>query len=285
MTGMIPASAARLVGATLAVISVLAVGAGAAGASEVIYNNIPGPTTPTNVPSIGFEATSTAQFGGAVQFAGTARKGLSVTVGMSTWACEKGSWTGSPECLTAPGGHYEWPITLNVYEVGPGNTVGALIKTVTRTLNIPFRKSQNNVKCKNEKGEPSGAWYEPTLKQCFHGKFFKITYMLRNAKLPANAIVSVAYNTSDYGAEPQRSKTPAGGPYDSLNVGLNANYNAKEEAEPVSPSVGAYAVPAEVFVNSAWSAMYCGNAGATGSFGPSGACWTYEQPTIEVKAN
>jgi len=111
MDGRIPARTSRLIGAILAATFALAVMAGAASAeSEVIYNNLPSPT-PGNVVSEAFEATQTAQFGGAVEFTGTNRKGGMLSIGMSSWACQKGSWTGTPECVTEPGAKFEWPIT------------------------------------------------------------------------------------------------------------------------------------------------------------------------------
>ncbi len=294
MTGRIPARAVRLAAAMLAAIGVLAVGAGTASASEVIYNNIPSPF-PGNVPSVSFEATSTSQFGGEVELTKPWPKGVHVTVAMSSWACQSGSWTGTPECKSAMGAKFTWPITLSVYEVGPGNTVGPLIKSLTKEFSMPYRPSQNNKLCVNNAGkgeENYGGWYDSKAKECLAGRLFKVQFMLDKVAVPQKVIITVAYNTSDYGAEPQRSKetcaTELGGcPHDSLNVGLNAIYslNAKKEyeAQPTSPSVGAYALPAEVFVNSALSAMYCGNAAATKAFGPSGPCWTYEQPAFEVR--
>ncbi|MBI2356983.1 hypothetical protein HYV12_02970 [Candidatus Dojkabacteria bacterium] len=41
-------------------------------ASAVVYNSIPDPL-PGNVPSLGFEATSTSEFGGQVSLVGTER--------------------------------------------------------------------------------------------------------------------------------------------------------------------------------------------------------------------
>jgi hypothetical protein len=90
MTGRIPARAAKLVAALLATTAVLAVIAGAASAAgTVIYNNIASPL-PGNLPSVGFEATSASEFGGQVELAGASATKTTVTVGMSSWACESG---------------------------------------------------------------------------------------------------------------------------------------------------------------------------------------------------
>ena len=200
----------RSIGARLACtvcigVAASAIAAGAAGAAEVtevVYKNIPGPL-PAAVPSYSFESDGFAQLGGAVEFAGTARRHASVRVGMSTYACESGVYTGSPECVTAKGGHFEYPITLDVNAVGSQNSVGALIASVTKTFKLPYRPSQNNTKCT---GAKAGAWYSGLAKQCYNSKFFRITFPLGKTTLPNEVILSVAYNTSDFGSEPQRPK-------------------------------------------------------------------------------
>jgi hypothetical protein len=264
-------------------------GSPAAGASEVVYDNLPA-SNPGNLPSMAFEATSTSQFGGQVQLAGTARKGMTLYVGMSSWACQKGSWTGSPECVTEMGARFEWPVTLELYEVGAGGAPGALLKSVTRTFKMPYRPSQNNKKCRNAKGEPTGGWYLLSLNQCFHGKYFRIGFPLGRAKLPAVVIVSVLFNTSDYGAELQRPlkpgcETTSGGcPFDSLNVAVTEPANEVEPA-PVAPSVGSDPRPADAYLSSTWGGAYCdGGASGTGSFRLDAGCWTGYQPTFEVLA-
>ncbi|HME02371.1 MAG TPA: hypothetical protein VKG38_05000, partial [Solirubrobacteraceae bacterium] len=276
------------VAVVLSTAAATAITAGAASASEVIYSNLPS-TNPGNVVSEAFEATQTSQFGGLVEFpAGTGRSGGAVTVGMSSWACQQGAWKGTPECVTAAGAKYEYPITLNVYEAGPANEVGALIRTVTKTFDMPYRPSQNNTKCKNEKGEPDGAWYDGHLKQCFHGKFFKITFPVGHMTWPTKAIVSVSYNTSDYGTEPQRPKpcdSESGGCfYDSLNVGLTEPPN-EASPTPVPPSVGADPLAESVYQNTKYAPYWCdGGAGGTGTFRLDSGCWTGYQPLIRVKA-
>lgn len=291
MTGRIPARVARPLAALLAATAVLALGASAAGAAEVVYNNIPGPKLPGNVPSLGFEAYSTSEFGGEVQLEGSARKNPNVLVAMSSWACQGGSWY-ADDCVSAKGAKFSWPMTLNIYEVGPENTVGARIASVEKTFSMPYRPSASS-KCT---GELAGDWYQMGSKECFHGKLFKVSFGMRKLTLPADGkvIVSVSYDTSDHGPNPVGDAsachaTSEGCPYDSLNVAINAVYKevAKEqyEAEPTSPSVGADPLPEDVFIDTTDAAMVCGNASLTGSFGASGACWRYEQPAFEIKAS
>jgi hypothetical protein len=266
MTGRIPARAAKLGAALLATTAVLAVVAGAASASgTVIYNSIPSPL-PGNVPSQAFEATSTSEFGSQVEFAGAGLTKTKVSVGMSSWACQSGG-AEDDTCVTALHAKFEWPVTLHVFAVGPGNTIGTQVASLTKTFKMPYRPSASP-KCKG-----NGGWYH--MGSCFHGKLFKISFMLKGVALPSKAIISVAYNTSDYGAEPQRSKTPAGGPYDSLNVGVTG-----------TPSIGSQPQPDDAYLNSTWGGAYCdGGSSGTGTFRLDSGCWTGNQPLIKVETS
>ena len=73
----------------LAVLTVAALPADAIGA--IVYDNIASPQ-PGNVPSVGYEATSAAEFGGQIQLGGTARQNPTVTVLLSSWGCQAGHW-------------------------------------------------------------------------------------------------------------------------------------------------------------------------------------------------
>lgn len=264
MTGRIPARVARFAASALALTAVSAVAAASAGATTVQYSNMPKPF-PGNVPSVGFEATSAAELGGQVQFAGAVTN-PSITVGMSSWSCQSGGATDG-SCVSASGSTYNWPITLNVYEVGPGNTVGAKIVTLTQTFAIPYRPSADAVHCAG-----NGGWYK--MKTCYHGKLFKITFgKLGSTKapltLPADAIISVAYNTTDHGYAP----TGVAGPEDSLNVGLGG-----------LASVGSDPLTESIYSNTTFGGFYCDSgAGGTGTFRLDSGCWTNEQPLILVK--
>jgi hypothetical protein len=274
MRGMIPAKAARFAVALLAASAMLALTAGAASAAEVIYANSPSPL-PGNLPSLGYDATQTSEFGGAVEFAGTARANPTVLVTMSSWGCQTGHWT-TKDCKSEPSARFAWPVTISIYEVGPGNTVGAKIAAGSKTFKMPYRPSASS-KCK---GAEAGKWFFKG--HCFNGKAFRITLGLKVAKLPAKAIVSVAYNTTGYGAQPVGSQpcttTPAGCPYDSLNVAV------REATEP-GPSIGADPLPEDAFINSTTAGNYCEAPAGVGTFAISKGCWKGEQPAIEVKAS
>jgi hypothetical protein len=312
-------SLARAVTLALLVCGALAAMAGTAGAAKVLYRNIPKKTVA--LPALGFECCQAGQFGGAVRFTeapvkvkkhGT-KDVFTVVVGLDEYSCEKGSYytNGKPECTTSPGATFKWPVTLRVNNLGPGNAVGALLAEETKEFTMPYRPSQNNEHCVGIHGiggpENFGAWFDKKSGECFIDNFFTVSWTLPIATLQQNAIVSVAYNTSDYGAVPQRPKpcdeekvgteTYDNCPYDSLNVGINAIYvkvgpGEEFEAQPTAPSVGTDPLPEEVFLNSQSSVYYCNNASpntfaATGTY-PSGpkagkGCWLYEQPAIEVK--
>src|SRR5581483_1870759 len=73
-----------------AVAALVAIGVGASiasanGGTAAVYNAIPSPLPP-NVASLGFEATSTSQFGDYIHLAGTNRLLKTVTVTFSDWA-------------------------------------------------------------------------------------------------------------------------------------------------------------------------------------------------------
>jgi hypothetical protein len=263
MSGRIPARSAILAGLVLA--ALLPASASALKPTEVIYNSIPA-TLPGNVPSLGYEATSTSEFGGAVELAAPTQTITKVTLTMSSWACEKGG-AEDGTCVTEAGAKFEWPVTLHIYALGGGGTIGPEVGSgVTHTFKMPYRPSAST-KCFN------GGWYK--MGNCYHGRLFKISFTLKHVTLPTQSIIAVAYNTSDYGASPQRPQpcnTTNNCPYDSLNVGLTG-----------SPTVGSAPLPEDAFLSSTWGGAYCDNgAGGTGSVRYDAGCWGGFQPQIAI---
>lgn len=262
MTGRILGRAAKVAAALLAGIAVLAIATGTASATT-IYNNTP--PHAGNHPSIGFEATSTSEFGGQVEFVPAGRTSSTVTIQMSSWACQ--SLTGGTSCKTAKGSTFSWPVTLKVYNVEPNNEPGAEVTKVEQIVAVPFRPSANS-KCP-ETPEGVVGWSN----ECFSGKAFKVKFTLNPlVKLPEKAIISVAYNTTDYGYAPTGPGTNVG--QDSLNVVL---------AE-AAPSVGtAPLLPSEeLYVNSKYCVMYA-PLPCTEKFSLAGEWGTY-QPALKVTA-
>jgi hypothetical protein len=268
MNGRIPTRCAGLLAAVLATTGVLAMTAGTAGA-EMIYNNTP--PHAKNLVSESFEATQTSEFGGLVKFAGTSRVNPVVTVTMSSWACQ--NLMGGAACQTSPGATFAWPITLNVYALGAEDEPGAKIASKTLEVNVPYRPSANNKHCQLTSEGVVGFTGE-----CFNGREFRVKFPLEGVTLPSEAIVSVAFNTSDYGAEPTHQ--PSVGE-DSLNVGVTEPASFTEPT-PVAPAVGSDPLPEDAYVNSLNSGSY-GGKGTVGTFSIAGE-WTGFQPVFEVKA-
>jgi len=266
------------------IVAVLAFSA-SAGAKIVVYNNIVEPL-PGNFASEAFEATSTAEYGGEVELAGTARMHPRITVAMSAWGCEEGGvFTGETCQEPKPHKKFHWPLTLNIYEVGPGGSVGAKIASETHTFGMPYRPPSS--KTCTEAGD-EGAWYDEAqpgsapIEKCFHGIAFKVRFKPElETALPNQVIVSVAYDTSNYGEHPVGTaacnSTVAGCYYDSLNVAViePAEGGAKVGSDPTE----------DQYINSGWSEEYCGDTEHLNTFGPTGPCWEGDQPAIKVETS
>ncbi|MFI4991646.1 MAG: hypothetical protein ACHQHO_12140 [Solirubrobacterales bacterium] len=285
MTGSIW-RAAKLAAALLATAAFMAFASGTAiAALTPIYNNIASPA-PGNVVSQGYECCQAAEFGGQVKFepapAGKVWKNPKVTVLMSSWGCEEGS---GETCKTAKGAKFEWPITVSIYTVNPDNSPGSKIAAASRVFKIPYRPSASVI-CK-QTSSPDG-WYDKQAEHCYNGFAAKIALSLKVASLPEKAIISVAYNTSDYGVAPQRPKpcnaTTAGCPYDSLNVG--AEDAVTEQTAPFGkPLLGSYPLPEDAYFNTGYGPFYCdGGAGGTSTFRLDAGCWGGYQPSFAVSA-
>jgi len=237
-----------------------------------IYNVIPDPLA-GNYPSQPFQAQQASQVGDRVAFTGLGRNLTTVTVTMSSWACETGHH--STGCTTNPGATFTHPITLNIYSVGPGNTVGALLATTTQTQTIPYRPSSDFANCGGTQ------WFNGT--SCFNGLASNVTFNFasQNIVLPNQVIVGVAYNTSNYGASPigpqPCSSTVEGCPYDSLNVAL---------VNPaLTQTAGVNPAPADAYFDTETAAWYCdGGAGGVSTFRLDAGCWTGFKPSLKINA-
>jgi hypothetical protein len=270
MQGRTLTRAGRLGAALLLIAGVMAMMAATAGAEMFtpIYNSIPSPL-PGNVPSQAFEATSTSEFGGEIETSGPSETYTKVTIGMSSWACQSGG-AEDGSCVTSPGAKFEWPVTVHIFAVGPGNSVGTQVASLTKTFKMPYRPTAST-KCTGP--EHLGGWY--SAGHCYHGKLFKVSFVVKGVTIPRPAIIAAAYNTSDFGVEPQRSKAPKGGPYDSLNVAVTG-----------APTVGSDPIANSAFLSSTWSGAYCDKgAGGTGSFRLDSGCWGGLQPEIAVETH
>jgi hypothetical protein len=256
--GATPRRAIGAVAALLAVTAMAAIGAGTAGA-EVVYNNVPSPL-PGNFASIGLAATSSTEFGGEIELTGKARSQPTITVVMSSWACETGSVESG--CKTAkPMKGFKVPVTIRAYNVG--ELEEGPIAEKTKNEKMFYRPSTNEEKCGPER------WYDEATKACYHGYAFPISIKLgKLKKMPRRSVITVSYPHSS-------------GPAQSLNVSTS-------EPEEKTLSLGAQPVE-EWFANSTWSGMYC--TGSTGSLGGEGGTCSIEaegtnyQPVFAVSAN
>jgi len=250
--------------------------AAASAVTQTVYKNIPA-TLPGNTVSQGFECCQTSEFGGAVHFPeNTPRRNPTIRIGLSSWACVFGEAEGNNCSTPSYNNKFKLAVTLNVYQMGPGNSVGAKVITKTQTFSMPYRPTASS-KCTT--GESKGGWYGPDGeggKACFHGKLFFIKFTTTGLLPESNAIITVTYNTRDYGYQP----TGVSGPADSLNVALTS-----PNAPFGPPSVGEYPNPSEDYAYSFYEHEdpMCG--GQLGVLGPTGPCDTGYQPLIGVTAS
>ena len=286
------------IGLVAAIVPATSVFAAPAATSNVLYNSLV--PSPGNLPSIGFEANQTAQFGNEITLTRSA-KVATVVVTMDSWGCQTRTGAGN-NCVTSPGSTFSEPITLNIFRTPatnpttqadtPGNGLpGTTILSVTKTFAIPYRPSANNTKCI---GDEAGYWFDSKNGECFPGLATNITFNLSSlhVTLPKTFVYGIAYNTSDYGAAPYGDATSChstteGCGYDSLNVGLSY--------DPDNLNVGSNPYPGYVWWNTSTASDYCDSGAAgSGTFridSPSTpACWgvynepdaPWYQPAVEV---
>ena len=189
----------RLLTAALAAVAVCVVAGSALAAtgikSSVIFDSTNPNGPKTNIDSYGPAAYSFTSIGDKVTFDGTARSLSNVTVTLSSWACQQGSWNGK-DCLTQPGATFSQPITLKITNPENGETMIS-----TKTFDIPYRPSAS-AKCTDAN---AGKWMTPS-KVCKNGLANDVTFNLSGAKLPDTVVYEISFLT--------------GGPADSLNVAV-----------------------------------------------------------------
>jgi parallel beta-helix repeat protein len=230
----------------------------ASGVRAAMYDAIPAPLPP-NVPSLGYEATSTTEFGDAIAFAGTNRRVQSVTVTMSDWALHS-----TYPSMNAAG--WTHPITLNIYNAAAGPALGTLIASATQTFQIPWRPEADPT-CAG-----GGTAWRASDNACYNGYAFNITFDLigLNLTLPDQVIFGIVYNTGNYGPAP----LGVGGPYNSLNVGLDDQ----------APTVGTDIEPDALFWNTSFAGFYTdGGAAGVGIFRRDTA-WSPYTPAVRFAA-
>lgn len=222
---------------------VLGVAGATAAGTPSVYNAIP-KTLPPNVASVGFEATSTSEFGDYVHLGGANRLLKTVTVTMSDWAL-------ATDYPSLPAAGWTHPITVNIYgsHLGANGVPDQLIATTTQTINVPWRPPADPT-C------AGGTAWRASDGNCYNGLAFNAAFDFssQGVTLPDDVIVGIAYNTADYGAAPIH----APGPYNSLNVGVPSGQTA---------SVGSDDNADNVFWNTSFAGFYTdGGAAGVGTF-------------------
>lgn len=232
------------------------------------------------VASLGFEAYQGLEFGDGVNLTRTGKL-QRVRYVLSSWGCQSGSWY-AHNCVTAPGSTFSLPIRINVYAVDntQPSKVGALLATRTKTFNIPYRPSADNVRCT---GAGAGKFYSAVDGRCVNGLANAIVFDFPapRATLPLKSIFTLVYNTSHYGPNPIGQSTPcyttsAGCGYDSLNISADG---------PGGP-IGSPIDPDGIFDSFANAGEYCVPALGLGFRQDTApGCWTTNHPQFEVRVS
>jgi hypothetical protein len=202
-----------------------------------VFSNFPN-TLPPNLPSLGYQATQTAEFGNKIGFGGTERSLTSVEVGLSSWA-KHSDWTGVGDSTG-----FDHDLTFNIYNAGSGDSVGSLLGSVTTTVHVLWRPEADN---------PDGSYTGPDNLH-YNGKLFTASFDFSslNIELPETVIFGLAFNTQTWGYDP----IGAGGPYNSLNFALAG-----------APTVGTDLDANDAYWNTMTPANYADNgAGGVGTF-------------------
>jgi len=217
-------------------------------ANEVaLYSTIPNPL-PGNIPSLGYEANGTGEFGGLIQFAG-GNTIDSATVAMSDWTYAS-QWTAAMNGTTITSSGFYLPVTLTLYNVGAGNTVGSTIATQTlANAFIPWRPEPDPADC----AAGSNNNYLASTGGCWAGSLSMLTFTFSGLAVPDQIIYGLSYSTTHYGTNP----TGVAGPYESLNFGLST----------VAPTVGSNPLPDTAYWETVNASNYSdGGAGGVGTF-------------------
>jgi PEP-CTERM motif len=156
---------------------------------------------------------------------------------MSDWALA------STYSSTAAG--FNVPLTLSIYSVGTGDTIGSLLGSDTVNAFIPWRPEAD--------GSCSGGGYLAGDGNCYSGSLSTVTFDLAGILAPNQIIYGLSFNTQTWGAAP----IGVDGPYDSLNFALSKS----------APSVGGNPLPGTAYWNTETAADYTdGGAGGVGIF-------------------
>lgn len=253
-------------------------------AGNIVYTAIPADILRCpQVPSLGFEANATSEFGDHVGLSPSGGELQELRVLFNSYGCsDSGHWN-TNDCVTTPGSTFTHPITANIYAVDNSSATpspGALLATVTQSQTIRYRPSADSVNCT---GADAGKWFNTQTGMCAYSYPELLTFTFPpGTTLPAEVIWTVAFNTTHFGSVPIGEgaacyATDPGCGYDSLNVGVFSF--------PGSPYVGTDIDPNGTFLDSSYGGTYCdGGAGGVGFLRLDTPCWTGYRPLGEIRA-
>lgn len=167
-----------------AVLLLLSMSTAARASGVLLYSSDPAPLPP-NLDSLQYFLSETTEFGDIIGLAGGAASQFSLesfVVTLSNAAMESdfeplGTSTG-----------YAVDLTLNLYNVGAGNTVGSLINSFTTSSQIAWRPED----------DPScGVGYAPP--DCFLGSLSQVTFNLGGQLTPQSLIWGVSFDSGQNG--------------------------------------------------------------------------------------
>ena len=271
---------------TMSLVTIPPAVAGATSPTTTVYDSTdPGSRALVSQP---FQAQQATEVGNEIVLApGTSRSLNNVVVSMESYGCQSGDWS-TGNCSTSPGATFAQPITLNLYAANPDNTTGALITSVTQTVNLAYRPSADPTNCPATPGQ----WFDAGGWGCVNSIKTDASLNLGNVTVPNKVIYGVEIRTTSYGdpaiGGPMGTSTAcfstsAGCPYDSLNVGLSL--------DPTNVTVGSNALTNGIFWATTTAGWYCdGGAGGVGTFRFDGGCWddgagSYYVPAVQFNAS
>lgn len=254
--------------------ALIAAGPASAG-TTVVYDSIPKTPLPSDLPGVGFESTSTSEFGGEVLLAGGGRQATALQFTVSSGSCEDGN-PSKGECKTQRGATFPVDFTARVYGVDGDGQPGKLVAEARQRIPVRYRPSANAERCR---GKDEGKWYSRPYDRCFSERSTRRTIKFSRQEIPEDAIVSLAFNTTHSGYEPIGEKapcygTPAGCGYDHLSIATDKG----------TVSVGKQPRPDDAWLYSSWKGSYCdGGSGGVDVFRLDAKCWAGYQPLLRLQ--
>ena len=152
-----------------------------AGATDPGYNAIPTGSIHCAPPSLGFEATSTNEFGDQVVLDPPTGTIKSLMVQFQSYGCSVSGHWNTGDCLTSGGATtFTHDITANLYD--PSDLTTPIATTTLLGATIPFRPDADPVNCPGTDPDNSGAdgsrWFDSVSGECHYSIAQQLTFNL-----------------------------------------------------------------------------------------------------------